>query len=129
MRRRCATLKVLVVDDNREGCDTMTLLFRTLKHIAEAAYCGQDAIKKAYEMRPDFILLDIGMPDMSGWEVTQALRKDDSFKDMKIYALSGYSDATSVQRSYDVGMNYHFVKPMDDLQVLWDILKKHGLLA
>lgn len=127
------TLKVLVVDDNREGCDTMTLLFRMSRvpalFVAEAAYSGEEAIKKAHEMRPDFMLLDIGMPDMSGWEVTQELRQAASFKEMKIYALTGYSDASSIQRSYDAGMNYHFVKPMSEMQVLWDVLEKHGLLA
>lgn len=119
--------KILVVDDNRQGCDTLTQLFRALGHKAESAYCGKDAIQRAYDFLPDAILLDIGMPDMSGWDVAETLRQDANFRDTKLYALTAYDSQADIQRSYDVGIDYHFVKPILDMESFWEIMRKHGL--
>lgn len=104
-------MKILVVDDNRDGCDLMVKCLKKRKHEAVAAYTGALAIQQTQDFQPEIILLDIGLPDIDGWEVAKEIRK--SNKDIKIYALSGYSESSDIERSMEAGMNYHFVKPLD----------------
>jgi CheY-like chemotaxis protein len=65
----------LLVDDRKACCDTMGMLLEALGIPTATAYCGMDAIRLAKELRPDFILLDIMMEDMDGWEVARVPRK------------------------------------------------------
>lgn len=116
-------LKILVVDDNHEGCETMRMLLAASGHKVEKAHCGLTALECAQRFKPDLILLDIGLPHKNGWEVAQELRADSTFDKTIIYALSGYGEPGDIQRSLDSGMNRHFVKPLD-MDEFWDCLKE-----
>ena len=121
------TLKAVFVDDNKDICESMRVICRT-KHIdSETAYSGKAAIERIKALHPDFVLLDIGMPDLSGWQVAEILRQDETLKGMKIYALTAYASPGDIQRSFDAGMDWHFIKPLE-LDSFWEVLQKHGLL-
>lgn len=72
-----ALLRLLVVDDNRDNADCYTLLFRRSGLEVRTAYSGAEALAMAAEFRPQAMLLDIGMPDISGYEVARQIRNSD----------------------------------------------------
>ena len=104
--------RVLVVDDNKPSADTMMWTMEVLGHTAEACYDGPLAIAHATAFRPDIILLDLGLPEMSGYEVCQALRETPAFADTVIIAQTGWGQKEHLERSKRAGFDYHLVKPV-----------------
>jgi CheY-like chemotaxis protein len=88
-------------------------LLRKWGHDVTTAFSGPDAIEKARVMRPQFVLLDIGMPGMSGYDVAKRLREDEEFEGIVITALTGYGQAEDRRRSREAGFNHHLTKPPD----------------
>ncbi len=119
-------LKILVVDDNRDGCNLMVLCLKKKGHDTKAAYSGRSSIQEALSFRPDMILLDIGLPDLNGWDAAKEMRQHDTLASTKIYALTGYGDQTDIEKTMEAGMNYHFVKPLD-MADLWRVCRMQGL--
>jgi len=103
--------RVLVVDDNRDGADTLAEVVVLLGHEVEVAYDGPSAIEKARAIRPDVVLCDIGLPGLSGYEVARALRSADGPR--ALIALTGYAQPEDVQRALDAGFTGHLAKPVD----------------
>jgi signal transduction histidine kinase/CheY-like chemotaxis protein len=103
-------LKVLVGDDNRAAADALSKLLGLKGYISVVAYSGQEILDAVEVFKPDIILLDIGLPDMSGYEVTQRLRIRGF--DNKIFALSGYGQEDNKRKAKEAGFDYHFTKPM-----------------
>jgi len=108
-----AAMSVLVVDDNVDSAHTMVASLRLEGFTADAAFDGEAAILRAAAMRPDVVLLDIGLPGMSGFEVAHALRAMPATNDALLVALSGYGQAEDRQRSREAGMDHHLTKPVD----------------
>ena len=106
-------MSVLVVDDNVDSAQTMVASLRLEGFTAEVAFDGEAAIRLAAAIRPDVVLLDIGLPGMSGFEVAHALRALSATKDALLVALSGYGQADDRQRSREAGMDHHLTKPVD----------------
>jgi two-component system CheB/CheR fusion protein len=108
------SLRVLVVEDNADAADTLSLLLRLYGHKVEVARTGPTAMEMATACRPDVVLLDIGLPGMDGFQVAQLLRQKPEFKDVVICAVTGYtpSDADR-QRQKETGFDHHYVKPLD----------------
>lgn len=106
-------LKVLVVDDNKDAADTVSMLLQALGHDVRLAHDGKVALKTALDYRPDVILLDIGLPGADGFQVATWIRQEPALKDVLLIALTGYGRESDRQRSRDVGFNYHLVKPID----------------
>jgi CheY-like chemotaxis protein/two-component sensor histidine kinase len=105
--------RMLIVDDNRALAQGLSRLLKLLGHEVELAYDGPDAIEAARTSRPDVILLDIGLPNLDGYEVARRLRQDDQLKDIVIIAISGYGHESDRQRSREAGMDHHLTKPVD----------------
>ena len=82
--------RILVVDDLPDNAASLTVLLRRLGHRVETAFSGRDALALADQFRPQIMLLDIGMPDLDGFEVCRRVRKEDWGKAMFIVALSGW---------------------------------------
>src|SRR3954468_15453548 len=82
--------QILVVDDNRDGAQTLAMILRYAGHEVSVAYNGQAALELAREQKPKVILLDIGMPRMDGYTVARRLRAAPETKDCQIIAVSGY---------------------------------------
>jgi len=115
------TSRVLVVDDNMDAADMLVMMLQMFGHEVQAAYTGQTALETAVEYRPDVVLLDIGLPDMNGYEVARRLRQQPQTKDVRLIAMTGYGQDSDRQRSEEAGCEYHLVKPVDP-QKLQDLL-------
>jgi PAS domain S-box-containing protein len=113
-------VKLLIVDDNRDGADSMAMLQELLGHQTRLAHTGPDAIVIAQEFLPDVILLDIGLPGMDGYEVAKELRGMPSLAHSLLIALTGYGSEEDRQRSREAGFDAHLAKPADQerLQLL-----------
>jgi PAS domain S-box-containing protein len=105
--------RILVVDDNVDAASSVERLLKLWGHDVQAAYNGPDAIEKARTFRPHIVLLDIGMPGMSGYEVARAMRAEPGFDGVVITALTGYGQADDKRRSREAGFNHHLTKPPD----------------
>ncbi|AGW94926.1 ATP-binding protein [Ralstonia pickettii] len=104
--------RVLVVDDNADSADSMAELLSLLGHEARAAHGGQQALAVAGEFRPDCVLLDLEMPDMSGYEVLQAMRQAGADRGVQFLALTGRGTAEEQRRSQLAGFHAHLTKPL-----------------
>jgi CheY-like chemotaxis protein len=112
--------RILLVDDNRDSAESLALVLRVTGHEVRTAYDGAAALDMARANPPDVVLLDIGLPGMSGLDVARRLRHDIGLKDALLVALTGYGREEDRRRSQEAGCNAHLVKPveLDALQTL-----------
>ncbi len=120
-----STCRILVVDDNRDSAESLGALLQLLGHDIHLAYDGQTALEAARSLRPQVVVLDIGMPGMSGYEVARRLRQQAEFRTLPLVALTGWGQEEDRRRSEEAGFNYHVVKPVD-LDVLGKLLADIG---
>ena len=106
-------IRVLVVDDQPASAQTLMLLLEMEGYDVRLAGEGCEALRIAHTFRPHAVLLDIGLPDMSGFEVASRLREDPHGQQTLLIALTGYSERESRQRSAQAGFDVHMVKPAD----------------
>ena len=106
--RRC---RVLAVDDSVDAVEFLARLLRLSGHEVEVAYDGPTAVQAALAMRPDVVLLDIGLPGLTGYEVARQLRQEPALKNTVLVAVTGYGRESDRQRSRNAGFSYHLVKP------------------
>jgi CheY-like chemotaxis protein len=105
-------LNILMIEDNKDLTDIMYELFVLSGHRASVANNGTEGIAKAKELKPDVIICDIGLPDMSGYEVAKIIRNDSELNDTFLIASSGYAQSEDVERSRETGFNRHLAKPV-----------------
>ncbi len=91
--------RVLVVDDNRDGADSLALVLRLLGDEVHAAHDGVEAVQQAEAFRPEVILMDVGMPRLNGLEATKRIREQPWGKTVKIIALTGWGQEGDKERS------------------------------
>jgi PAS domain S-box-containing protein len=106
-------LRVLVVDDNRDSADLQATLLRHNGHQVETAYDGVNALNVALRFRPNVILLDIGLPEIDGYEVAWRIRQQEVLKGVVLVAMTGYGQPEDRRRSLAVGFDHHLVKPAE----------------
>jgi CheY-like chemotaxis protein len=111
--RSCVERRILVVDDLPDNAASLTVLLRRLGHRVETAFSGLDALALAAQFRPQIMLLDIGMPDLDGFEVCRRVRKQDWGKGIFVVALSGWGQESDRRNASEAGFNAHLVKPLD----------------
>jgi PAS domain S-box-containing protein len=104
--------RILIVDDNVDLVRGLARLLRLSGHDLRTAYNGPEAITEALAFRPEYILLDIGLPGMDGYQVATRLRAE-GLSDAMIIAISGYGQEEDRRRSREAGFNRHLVKPID----------------
>jgi PAS domain S-box-containing protein len=107
------SLRILVVDDNIDGAESLAVLLRLSGHEVVAAACGIDALAISPDFRPQIVILDIGLPDIDGYEVAQRLRKSPEARDAKLIAVTGYGQDEDREHSRRAGFDYHFLKPVN----------------
>jgi PAS domain S-box-containing protein len=120
-----AGLRILIVDDNRDAADSLALLCESEAHTTQVAYTSHEAICLAQNFLPDVALLDIGLPDIDGYELATRLRHK-GVKVPVLVAITGYGQAEDRLRAQAAGFDYHFVKPvnLDDLLTLLSTLRQ-----
>ena len=109
--RTVAPKRVLVVDDNRDAATSLADFLRLDGHESMAVYGAKEALDAVAIFRPDAVLLDIGLPDLDGYEVAQRLRASGSA--VRLIALTGYGQTEDIQRTRSAGFDAHLVKPVD----------------
>jgi len=102
--------RILIVDDNRAAADALAKLLALRGNITEAVYLGEDALARAPSFAPDVVLLDIGLPNMDGYEVARALRTDPNFS-ATLVALTGYGQESDIRKAHKAGFDHHLTKP------------------
>jgi CheY-like chemotaxis protein len=112
-KRTGPTLRVLVVDDNMDAAESLGLLLEDAGHQVRTAYDGPTALEVAAVFRPNIALLDIGLPDIDGYEVAKRIRQHPDLSGVVLIAMTGYGKETDKLRSHDAGFNHHLVKPAD----------------
>jgi PAS domain S-box-containing protein len=112
-----ASLRVLVVDDNIDGADSLSQLLALAGHQVRTAYDGLEALVAADAFRPDVILLDIGMPRLNGYDACKRIRAEAWGRGVTIIATTGWGDAAAKQSAIEAGFDLHFVKPLDEALV------------
>lgn len=108
---------VLVVEDNLDAVHSLVVLLRDMGHVVDYAINGYAALDLASRTRPEFILLDLGLPGMDGWHVCRTIKADPKLKHVRVIAITGYSDGTSREKSMAVGCEAHLVKPVAPVEI------------
>jgi PAS domain S-box-containing protein len=110
--------RILIVDDSEDGAESLAMLLRLEGHETYKAHDGQEAIKAAERLRPDVVLLDIGLPILNGYEVCRRIRREAWGQHLTIVALTGWDQEEDRHRSREAGFDAHMVKPVDHDELL-----------
>jgi CheY-like chemotaxis protein len=113
------SLRVLVVEDNVDAGDSLSLLLRLYGHEVLVARTGETALDIATGFTPDVVLLDIGLPGMDGYQVASKLRERPEFRDVMLCALTGFTPSEADrQRQEETGFDHYYVKPVETATLL-----------
>lgn len=105
--------RILIVDDNRDAADSLGLLLGLDGHDVRVAYAGRQALETAKDFLPDVAILDLGLPDLSGYDVARLMRQDPLLEQVSLIALTGWGQEEHKQRARDAGFDFHLTKPVD----------------
>jgi len=108
-----ASCRILIVDDNRDAARSLALLFELAGNETHTAHDGQEAVDAAARLRPDVILLDIGLPKLNGLEACREIRQHPWSKSIVIVGLTGWGQDDDRQKSREAGFDAHLIKPAD----------------
>ena len=108
-----ASHRIMVVDDNVDAAETLVMLLDLSGHDARAAFGGQEALDVAMAFRPEVVFLDIGLPDMDGYEVARQLLADPATASARLIALTGWGSERDIQKTKKAGFHAHLTKPVD----------------
>ncbi|EGF92668.1 response regulator [Asticcacaulis biprosthecium C19] len=118
-------LDVLIVDDNTDSADTTRWMLELIGHRPRVENNGPAALEAVQRLRPDVVLLDIGMPGMDGYEVCRLLREMPGGTDMVIIAQTGWGQESDRRQAFDAGFDHHVTKPVS-LDLLSRVLNEAG---
>jgi CheY-like chemotaxis protein len=123
---QATSLRLLVVDDSADMARLSGMLLRRAGHQVRTANTGQEALETALEFHPEVVLLDIGLPDMDGYEVARRIREAPALNNVVLVAMTGYGMESDRQRSREAGFDHHLVKPADsdDLRRIFSSIKR-----
>jgi PAS domain S-box-containing protein len=107
-----AGLKILVVDDSRDAADTCAMLLELSGHHVQTAYTGQRALELAETFRPHVLLLDIGLPDLDGYQLAKKVRATSWGRGAVLVAVTGWGQEQDRRRAFDAGFDHHLTKPI-----------------
>jgi CheY-like chemotaxis protein len=105
--------RILVVDDNVDSAEVLGALLEHMGHEVFVAYTGARALEVAKERRPDVVLLDLALPDVSGFDVARNMRKEAGLAATRIVGLTGFGSDEHRKRAKEAGLDDYLVKPVD----------------
>jgi signal transduction histidine kinase len=118
--------RILVVDDNEDAAETLALTLRLSGHQVQTAHDGQEALDVAPRFAPHIVMLDLGMPNLNGYETATRIRAETWGRDVPLIAVTGWGQPKDRQRTVEAGFNAHLVKPVDRTEVLNAIARALG---
>lgn len=116
--------RILVVDDNVDAADSLAMLLQVRGDEVRVVYDGVEAIEADGLFKPEVVLLDIGMPRLSGYDVARRIR-DARGNDVLIIAITGWGQDEDRARAREAGFNFHFTKPVD-FEMLLDLIDRES---
>ena len=117
--------RILVVDDNEDSANSLAKLLEFEGHNVEIAYGARRALDCAEVFQPDVVVLDIGLPEMDGYEVAAVLRAKKETQAATLIALTGYGQEKDRERAKQAGFDHHFVKPLDTAKLIGILTPKN----
>jgi CheY-like chemotaxis protein len=117
--------RILVVDDNPDSLESLSLLLAFSGNEVRTASDGVTAVAVAEAFRPEVVLLDVGMPNMNGYDACRLIRGQEWGRNVLLIALTGWGQEEDRARSHAAGFDQHFVKPVDP-KVLIRYLRRHS---
>lgn len=124
--RTLAGRRIVIIDDNHDANRTLAMMLEIAGHEVASALDGPSGLRVINSFQPDVVVLDIGLPQIDGYEVARRLRADNATKDIRIIALTGYGQEGDVAQAHAAGFDAHLLKParMDDILKLISNLPK-----
>ncbi len=119
--RPSVSARILVVDDNDDSAECISIVFEFSGHQTRTAHSGEQALEIARQFLPDLVLLDIGLPGMNGYDVARSLRADPQLAKATLIALTGFGRAEDKQKALEAGFDFHVTKPVE-VAVLRELL-------
>jgi signal transduction histidine kinase/ActR/RegA family two-component response regulator len=113
--------RILVVDDNEDAAELLTISLQQLGYRTETAFDGPSALTRAADFQPQIAILDIGLPGMSGYELARSLRQAQRSAELSLIALTGWGSPDDKRKALEAGFDLHLTKPVD-ARVLNDAL-------
>jgi len=118
MNEEMKAARVLIVDDNVANAELLDAYLKDSPWRIELAYSGSQALEKVESFEPDLILLDIMMPDMSGYDVCRQLKSDDRTRDIPIIMVTALTELEDVEKAVEAGTDDFLSKPVNRLELL-----------
>lgn len=109
--------RILVVDDNLDAAEGTCLLLKLQGHEAQAVHDGEAALQAVKRLQPEIVLLDLGLPQMDGFEISRRIRAMPGGQGMKIVALTGWGQPADKRRTRAAGFDEHLTKPIDEARL------------
>ena len=116
--------RILVVDDNADAADSLAMLLEVRGDEVRIAYDGLEALETEGAFKPQVVLLDIGMPKLSGYDVARRIRESRG-SHVLIVAITGWGQEDDRSRARDAGFSHHFTKPVD-FEMLLDLIEREA---
>ncbi|HYL25432.1 MAG TPA: response regulator [Burkholderiales bacterium] len=114
MQALCVSLRILVADNEPDTVLALTRLLRDEGHLTRGVYCGADVLAAVQQFHPDVVLVDLAMPDRSGWDVAREIRATQGTERLLLIAISSlYGQASSPLLGSMGGFDYYLAKPCD----------------
>jgi len=120
--------RVLIVDDYPDAAESACTLLSLIGHECRFATCGADAIREAASFEPDVAILDLGLPDVSGFELARLLREQAGARPLYLAAVTGWGQPEDVARAIAAGFDQHVIKPADrkKLSMILELADRHA---
>ncbi len=122
--------RILVVDDNRDAADSLSLVLQMEGHEVSTGYSGLEALELGLSVRPDAVILDIGMPGLSGYETARRIRREAWGRHALLVAVTGWGQEDDKENARAAGFDRHLTKPVDPVEVervLVAFIRERGL--
>ena len=120
--------RIVIADDNQDMADSLKVLLEHDGHVVHATQDGEGAIELARSVKPDFLLLDIGMPKLNGYDVARHIRAQPWGREMRLVAITGWGQPEDQSRAIEAGFDYHLTTPVP-LELLAEVLNAKGVWA
>jgi CheY-like chemotaxis protein len=118
--------RVLIVDDNEDAAESLAMVLELEGHLVRTASSGLAGLARMDEFRPEVVILDIGLPDVSGYEIARRIRDEYKHGHVLLIAVTGWGQEQDKQAAQTAGFDYHFTKPVDPRALQWAIGKFSG---